>query len=128
DLSLFDGLHQYAIFGFPDLFSVYKTVSRGVRYYSLLQGTDQQKIFAATVQPGFDDCPYHPPITDLLVERNNGDYYRSTFEAAIQSDPDWIIITSWNEFGETTHIEPSEFYGTQYLDITREYAERWKSP
>ncbi|MFZ5878765.1 MAG: endo-1,3-alpha-glucanase family glycosylhydrolase, partial [Chloroflexota bacterium] len=128
DLSLFDGLHQYAIIGIPDLLSVYQSVSRGVRYYSLLSDTEQQKIFVATVQPGFDDCPYHPPTTDLLMERNNGDYYRSTFEAAIQSNPDWIIITSWNEFGETTHIEPSDFFGTQYLEITREFAERWKSP
>jgi hypothetical protein len=128
DLSLFDGLHQYSILGVSDLLSINQSTSRGVRYYSLLQGTDQQKIFAATVQPGFDDCPYHPPTTSLLVERNDGDYYRSTFEAAIQSNPDWIIITSWNEFGETTHIEQSEFYGTQYLDITREYAEMWKSP
>jgi hypothetical protein len=128
DLSLFDGLHQYSILGIPDLSSVYQSTSREVRYYPLLQGTDQQKIFAATVQAGFDDCPYHPPTTDLLEERDNGDYYRSTFEAAIQSNPDWIIITSWNEFGETTHIEPSGFYGTQYLDITREYAERWKNP
>lgn len=126
DLDLFDGLHQYSILGEPNLLSVYNTTSRGVRYYSLLQGTDRQRIFAATVQPGFDDCPYHPPTSDLLVERNNGDYYRFTFEAAIQSDPDWIIITSWNEFGENTHIEPSENYGTLYLDITREYADRWE--
>lgn len=126
DLSLFDGLHQYAIFNYSDLNSVYQNMSRGVHHFSLLQDSSVQKIFAATVQPGFDDCPYHPPTTDLFVERNNGDFYRSTFKAAVQSDPDWILITSWNEFGETTHIEPSEQLGTQYLDITREFAEKWK--
>ena len=128
DLSLFDGLHQYAILDYADLPNVYQSVSSGIHYYSLFDEGNLQKIFAATVQVGFDDCPYHPPETDLLVERNNGDYFRYTFDAAIQSEADWIFITSWNEYGETPHIEPSDFYAEQYLDITREYAERWDQP
>ncbi len=126
DLQLFDGLHQYAIIGMPNLAAVNLSMARGARNYPLLVTDASQKIFAATVQPGFDDCPYHPPDTTLFEDRRDGAYYRETFEAAIQSDPDWIIITSWNEYGETTHIEPSEFYGEQYLDITREYAQLWK--
>ena len=47
-------------------------------------------------------------------------------EAALQSDPDWIFITTWNEWWEHTHIEPSEQFGDQYLQITREFADRWK--
>ncbi|MGB3905510.1 MAG: glycoside hydrolase family 99-like domain-containing protein [Anaerolineae bacterium] len=40
-------------------------------------------------------------------------------EAALHSDPDWIFITTWNEWWEHTYIEPSESYGDQYLEITR---------
>jgi hypothetical protein len=37
-----------------------------------------------------------------------GVFSEHVIEAAYLGDPDWIIITSWNEFGENTHIEPSE--------------------
>ncbi|MFH1235602.1 MAG: endo-1,3-alpha-glucanase family glycosylhydrolase [Parcubacteria group bacterium] len=129
DLDLFDGLHQYAIFGFSDLSATYNALSKAVRYYSIWKDAQEetlrQKIFVATVQPGFNNCPYgeNPPF---VVERNDGAFFRSTFEAAVQSDPDWIMITSWNEFGENTHIEPSEHHGEQYLLITSEYAKKWK--
>jgi len=56
----------------------------------------------------------------------DGEFYRSTFEAALESDPDWIFITSWNEWWEHTYIEPSELYGDQYLRMTREFARQWK--
>jgi len=48
------------------------------------------------------------------------------FDIVLAHDPNWIFINSWNEWWENSHIEPSELYGTQYLDITREYANRWK--
>jgi hypothetical protein len=129
DLDLFEGLHQYAIFGYSNLAATYAAISKAVRYYGLLEDTQGeeliQKIFVATVQPGFNNCPYgeDPPF---VVERNDGEFFRSTFEAAIGSDTNWIMITSWNEFGEDTHIEPSEKYGDRYLQITREYAKMWK--
>ena len=63
-------------------------------------------------------------MVQVLVD---GEFYRSTFEAALQSDPDWIFITTWNEWWEHTYIEPSEEFGDLYLRITREYAERWKA-
>ena len=40
---------------------------------------------------------------------------------------DWIFITTWNEWWENTSIEPGELYGDQYLQITKEYAEKWKN-
>lgn len=127
ELDVFMGLHQYSIIGMENLLVTFQSVAQGVHAYPLTMENPGQKIFAATVTPGFDDCPYHPPDTDTYLDRLDGEQYRANFEAAINSGADWIFITSWNEFGETTHIEPSESFGTQYLDITREYALRWKS-
>jgi hypothetical protein len=45
---------------------------------------------------------------------------------AIQSDPDWIIIMTWNEYWEHTYIEPSELYGDMYLRLTGELVGEWK--
>lgn len=129
DLDVFDGLHQYAPVSnasqLPDLTSTYVTIAQGVYYYPLLEEAPRQRIFAATVQPGFDACPYHPE-ENFIVEREDGAFFQSMVEAAVRSDPDWIIITTWNEFGENTHIEPSERYGDLYLRLTREFARSWR--
>ncbi len=80
---------------------------------------------AGKVQPGYDERLI-PGRQGLFKEREGGAYYRATFEAALQSEPDWIFITSWNEWWEHTHIEPGERYGDLYLQITHEYVEKWK--
>lgn len=122
NLEVFDGLHEYGVFAIPDLVGTFRETARGVRYYSLLADTVEPKIWAATVQPGYDDRLI-PGREGLFQDRMDGEFYRSTFEAALRSDPDWIFITTWNEWWEHTYIEPSERFGDQYLRITREFAE-----
>jgi hypothetical protein len=124
-LDTFNGLHEYGIFNTPDLAQLYKLTSRAVHFYPLLAGTAEPKIWAAAVQPGYDDRRI-PGRKGQVQERENGDFYRMTFQAAIASDPDWIFITTWNEYPENTYIEPSQNYGDLYLNITREYAQKWK--
>lgn len=125
DLEVFDGLHEYGVFQMTDLAQTFVATGKAARYYPLLRDTSAPKIWAATVQPGYDDRLI-PGREGLVRDRNDGAFYRSTFDAALQSDPDWIFITSWNEWWEHTHIEPSEQFGDQYLQITRVYADRWK--
>jgi hypothetical protein len=124
-LEVFDGLHDYSIFNYPDLKQKYLSTARGVHYYPLLSEQHTPKIWAATVQPGYDDT-LQPARQGQIQDRLNGDFYRATWEAAIQSNPDWIFITTWNEWYEHTNIEPGELYGDQYLRITQEYADLWK--
>jgi hypothetical protein len=126
NLELFDGYHDYAVFSYPDLFQTYAWAARMARYYPLLMDNPESKIFAATVQPGYDDRLLPDRGGGQVQGRLDGDTYRATFEAALASDPDWIFITSWNEWWETTQIEPSQAYGDLYLQITREYVDRWK--
>jgi N-acetylmuramoyl-L-alanine amidase len=38
-----------------------------------------------------------------------------------------ILIVSWNEFMENSHIEPSQLYGTQSLDVLRPLIAAWKA-
>ena len=129
-LSLFDGLHQYAVSGIPNLAATEASVGVAVHGYPLLAATPSPKIWAATVQPGFDNRAFAAAVpgagTPAVYDRANGALYRSTIDAALGSNPDWVIITSWNEWNENTEIEPSVFYGDLYLRLTRGIAERWK--
>ena len=46
-----------------------------------------------------------PGRRGLFQDRDGGAFYRSTWDAALASDPDWIFITTWNvpfAFGGTS--------------------------
>ncbi len=125
NLDIFAGLHEYGIFNTPALAQLYSQTSRAVHDYPLLSGSTEPRIWAAAVQPGYDERLI-PGRKGQVQDRENGDFYRMTFQAAIASDPDWILITTWNEYPENTYIEPSQKFGDLYLNITREYAQKWK--
>ncbi|MCK4310604.1 MAG: glycoside hydrolase family 99-like domain-containing protein, partial [Methanomicrobia archaeon] len=87
---------------------------------------DRKKyIWAATLCPGYDDRKI-PGRAGLYQHRDNGEYYEKTFDAAFESSPDWILITSFNEWWEHTHIEPSVNYGYTYLDMTALFSSEFK--
>lgn len=132
DLDVFDGLYQYNILNVMQrndqvdiLAGVYKTTGSTAQHYPLLMDAPALRLWAATVQPGYDDHLI-PGRTSPILERRDGTLYRAVLDAALHSDPDWVFITSWNEWWEHTYIEPGSLYGEQYLDITREYARRWQ--
>ncbi len=58
-----------------------------------------------------------------------GKYYRVRWEDALEQSPDWVVITSWNEWAEGTELEPSDTYPPSrfdYLQATWQYACRWR--
>ncbi len=125
NLTVFDAYHEYGIFTYDDLDQVYFDASRTARYYPMVSATGQHVPWIATVQPGYDDRLI-PGRDGIVVERDFTNYYRYTWDTARLSKPDWIFITSWSEWWENTHIEPSELYCTQYMTLTGEYALVWK--
>ncbi len=133
NLEIFDGLHTYNILSIvqsndkvPSILSqTYEAIGRGVHNYPLLSDSGASKIWVATVEPGYDDHLIQGRKSPTL-KRDDGKLYRATFDAALKSNPDWIFITTWNEWPEHTYIEPSKNFGNLFLDITREYADKWK--
>jgi hypothetical protein len=75
--------------------------------------------------PGYDDRKARPG-SGFARSRDGGEYYRQNWRAAIDSKPHWVIVNSFNEWPEGTYIEPSQAYGHLYLDLTREWAARFK--
>lgn len=123
NLEVFDGVHQYGIILVDDLQKEYRQVSEIVKNYHLF-GT-KRKIWAATVQPGYDERTI-PGRKGLYKERKSGKYFEETFKIAIDSNPDLIFITSWNEWWEHTYIEPSKKFKNLYLNLTKKYSSMWK--
>ncbi|GCE05852.1 hypothetical protein KDAU_31810 [Dictyobacter aurantiacus] len=126
-LSVFDGIHLFSAGYWGLQNNSMPQVDQGFRdkinAYNKAHNT--QKIWAAGVMPGYDDTRVPGRKNTFVVPRNNGAAYTTSWNAAIGSAPDWITITSFNEWYEGAMIEPSVTYGNQYLDLTRQFTQRW---
>jgi hypothetical protein len=123
--SVFDGHHLYSI-TWPNRIPPDQTLPAWgdrLRKYNRQQGTN--KLWVATVMPGYDDRKARPG-NGFARSREGGDYYRACWQAAIASKPHWIVVNSFNEWPEGSYIEPSQAYGSLYLDLTREWSGRFK--
>ena len=124
-LSVFDGHHLYST-TWPNRIPPSQTLSS---WSSKLQEYNTQngatKLWVATVMPGYDDRKARPG-SGFARSRDGGEYYRQNWQAAMDSNPQWVVINSFNEWPEGSYIEPSRTYGNQYLDLTREWAARFK--
>jgi hypothetical protein len=49
------------------------------------------------------------------------------WEQAIAANPDWILVTSWNEWHEGSEIEPSLELGDRELKTTKQFARKFAS-
>ena len=128
---LFDGIHSYGV-NLPDDLRTHLTVNKLGEFQAFLANYDTQSVHIArqhdrisclSVLPGFDGRKAYK--SDTQTDRVNGQTYRTYWDEAIKAKPDWIIITSWNEWAEGTEIEPSLELGDQYLRITAEFAKRF---
>ena len=116
-LGVFRGLHTYNPLNRFHYGAIYRRVARCLRPAGYLS--------CATVIPGYDDTAIRTP--GLVIEREEGMLYWRWWQQAIQSQVDWVIITSFNEWHEGTEIEPSREWGEQYLQMTRKFAQQFKS-
>jgi len=114
----FDGFHTYnpIWIGKQDFNRTYASQAVATR----LAG----KIWAATVAPGYDDRKIRQPST--YVDAEGGEYYNVTWKAALLSDPDMVLICTWNEWHEGTNIEPSREFEFKYLLLTRIWTSVYK--
>lgn len=124
---LFDGIHTYNIAG-----QVRGKAPDGVRQMAaqsfpgaVALARRRAAISCVTIIPGYDDTKIRKP--GLKAERHDGATYQVLWEEAIKADPDWVLITSWNEWHEGSEIEPSWEDGDRYLQLTGEWARRFKS-
>jgi hypothetical protein len=108
--GLVDGDAYYWSSVNPETFDGYQAKLEGMSEAVHQQGG----LWIAPAAPGFDARLIGGTS---VVERKDGETLRTQINTALQSSPDAVGIISWNEFSENSYIEPSEKYGTRYLQI-----------
>lgn len=124
--AVFDGHHLYSNTWNPpsDLHATNQKFARWVADARQRHGS--YKYWVATVMPGYNDLRTGRSNA-FAKDREGGAYYERSWQAAIASNPDWIVITSFNEWPEGSYIEPSQAYGDHYLNLTRQWSQAFKS-
>jgi len=125
-LSVFDGHHLYSNTWNPpaDLTRTNQKFANLVA--EARQQFGAQKFWAATVMPGYNDIRIRPHA-GFARDREGGAYYERAWQAAIASQPNWIVVNSFNEWPEGTYIEPSAAHGDHFLQLTANWSGQFKS-
>jgi uncharacterized protein YraI len=124
-LTIFDGHYLYSNTWNPpaDLMATNQKFARQVA--AMRQSTGAPRLWVATVMPGYNDVRVRPGA-GFARDREDGAYYAQSWQAAIASAPNWVVLTSFNEWPEGTYIEPSIAHGDQYLGLTATWASQFK--
>lgn len=97
------------------------------RLRTVLDPTVPQLLWAATASPGFDNRASAPLLEGRWTDRAGGQRYDQTWALALDSQPDWVLITSWNEWYEQTHIAPGTLTGTTALTQTARWTSQYRT-
>jgi hypothetical protein len=125
-LSVFDGHHLYKVIWNPPTDLAYTANKFGRLVRGAAASLGAPKVYVATAMPGWDDRKLGRGDS-FGIGREGGAVYERSWQAAIGGSPDWIVITSFNEWPEGTYIEPSQAFGNRYLELTAKWAAAFKS-
>jgi hypothetical protein len=72
--------------------------------------------------PGFKDIYEEAGIAEetRYLDPRDGETFTYTLNLALEQEPDVIQLITWNDYGETTSIEPTEEFGYQYLEAVQD--------
>ncbi len=121
-----DGIHVYVLAPYVKGMTPPQMTAWADRTYPAWKRTVGDRLFCATVIPGFDDTlvPGRPRPRPTVL-RHDGRTYDALWDAAVRHDADWALITSFNEWHEGSEIEPSREHGARYLERTAVHARRF---
>lgn len=127
--QIFDGIHTYNPTGLTKGKSLEEIRSwSAATFPEWVKTAGPDRIACVTIIPGYDDSvqPSRKPPRPI-TDRHNGETYKVMWEQAQAANPDWVLVTSWNEWHEGSEIEPSAELGAQDLATTKRFAKKFLS-
>jgi hypothetical protein len=118
-LSVFDGLYDFGINGFSTE-QIIARLANGKRALAAAHKPDALWVAGITVGYLGNANSFYRPYLNTGTLRNN-------WEAALATDAPWVCLTTWNDYVENTHFEPSTVNRDALLRINRDYVARWRN-
>lgn len=89
---------------------------------------DFSPIKIASLGPGFNNgnASYGAVCQvgqDPILTPRSPEFYSDNWTAAIEKDPNWIIIETWNEMHEGTPICRTTEFGDEYINLTAQFSQ-----
>ena len=117
NLAVFDGLYDFGINGFTTE-QMLERLNNGKR--ALAQHRPGGLLVAGITQGYLGNAnSFYRPYLNTRTLRDN-------WEAALASGAPWVCLTTWNDYIEHTHFEPSAVGRDALLRINRDYVARWR--
>ena len=81
-------------------------------------------MYIAGAMPGFHDHYKESGQGNgyTTYDREDGNLFQRQLDAAKRSGLEWLQISTWNDYGEGTIIEPTKEFKYQYLEILQKFA------
>jgi hypothetical protein len=117
NLAVFDGFYDFGINGYSSA-QMLERLANGQQ--ALSQHRPGGLLVAGITQGylGNGNSFYRPYL--------NTGTLRDTWSAALASGARWVCLTTWNDYVEHTHFEPSAVNRDALLRINRDYVARWR--
>ncbi len=101
----FDGTYSYFA---SEGFSYGSTLAHWPHMVAFCRAQEKEFLSVLSIGPGYDDEKIRPWNAHNTKPRDGLRYLDRMFEAAHKAGPDAVSITSWNEWGEGTQVEPAK--------------------
>jgi len=127
DLPCYDAYANFARAGGRSIFEA--LVPLGYMAFWEIEVSPRSFDGFCAVLPGYDDSLLkRNPQLAARVDPQSGDTFVRQFERALSNAPQHVIVYGWNEYFETSEIEPTKENGTLYLELAREMIGKVRSP
>lgn len=82
------------------------------------------QMYIAGAMPGFHDHYKESGQGNgyTSYDREDGQLFKRQLDAAKNAGLEWVQLSTWNDYGEGTIIEPTTEFGYQYLEIVQQFA------
>jgi len=122
----FDSQSHYQMVHFTHIDRDYaEIIPDMVKEWELMDATYEVPYYPH-VSIGWDNNPRYQPFRPGVVKNNTPEQFRKALELArdyADRHPDQaplITINSWNEWTETSYLQPDDLYGYGYLEAVKE--------